>query len=179
MAKQNKGGVPWLRGIEHVAITVPDMEEASRFFVEVLGCEVYYSLGPFKDEGDWMAVNLDVHPRAEIAEIRVLRCRNGAHFELVSFSSPDQRKEVPQFSDYGGYHFSFYVDDMEAAVAYLKSKGVKVLGPIKDGIGPEAGDKSSFVHFKTPWGLMLEFVSFPNGRIYEQEKPAMWVPLAG
>ncbi len=172
-----RGGLPGMRGIEHVAFTVPNLNEAAEFFVQVLGCEEYYSIGPFKDpEGNWFVENLDVHPRAEIPEIRIMRCANGAHFELLEFTSPDQNKHMPKFSDYGGYHVAFYVDDMDAAVAYLKSKGVKVLGPVKDGIGPESGEGSTFVHFKTPWGLMLELVSFPKGRAYEQEKRPMWVP---
>ena len=173
-----KSGLPSLRGIEHIALTVPDLEEATDFFVNVLGCEVYYSLGPFSfPEGDnWMAENIDVHPRAEIGEIRILRCSNGAHFELFAFTSPDQQKQPPKFSDHGGYHIAFYVDDMDAAVSYLKSKGVRLLGPIKGGIGPEAGEQSTFLHFKTPWGLMLELVSFPKGREYEKHKKPMWVP---
>ncbi len=31
--------VPGLRGIEHIAFTVPDLDEAVNFFVDVLGCE--------------------------------------------------------------------------------------------------------------------------------------------
>ncbi len=172
-----KGGIPGLRGVEHIALTVPDLEEATQFFVDVLGCEVYYSIGPFKDpEGNWFVENLDVHLRAEIPEIRILRCKNGAHFELLSFTSPDQNKTMPKFSDYDGHHVALYVDDMDAAIAYLKSKGVKVLGPIKDGIGPESGEGSTFVHFKSPWGSMFELVSFPKGRAYEQDHEQLWVP---
>jgi catechol 2,3-dioxygenase-like lactoylglutathione lyase family enzyme len=173
-----RGALPRLRGVDHIGITVPDLDEATKFFVDVLGCEVYYSLGPFSfpEGNDWMSENLDVDARAEISEIRILRCANGAHFELLKFIAPEQRTQVPRFSDYGGYHIAFYVDDIEVAVAHLKSKGIKVLGPIKGGIGPEAGEQSTFIHFKTPWGLMLEFVSFPQGRAYEKETPAMWIP---
>ena len=177
VAPHTRGGIPGMRGVEHIALTVPDLEEATRFFVDVLGCEVYYSIGPFMDlEGNWMTENLDVHPKAEIPEIRILRCANGAHFELLTFKSPDQNKTMPRFSDYDGHHLGFYVDDMETAVTYLKSKGVKVLGPIKDGVGPEAGEGSTFVHFQTPWGSMLELVSYPHGRLYEQKQEPFWVP---
>ena len=96
------GGLPGMRGIEHIGLTVPNLDEATEFFVNVLGCEVYYSLGPFKDpEGNWFVENLDVHPRAEIPEIRILRCANGAHFELLEFKAPDQMTQVPKFSDSG------------------------------------------------------------------------------
>ena len=178
MATNNKKhGIPGIRGAEHIAITVPDLEEATQFFVDILGFDVYYSIGPFMDpEGSWMVENLDVHQRAEIPEIRILSGRNGAHFELLTFNSPDQNKSVPRFSDYDGHHIGFYVDDIEEAVAFLRSKGIKVLGPIKDGGGPEAGEGSTFVHFKAPWGAMFELVSYPKGKLYEHEMRPMWVP---
>ena len=40
-------GLPGLRGAEHLGITVPDLDEAERFLVDVLGAELIYSLGPF------------------------------------------------------------------------------------------------------------------------------------
>jgi hypothetical protein len=43
-------GLPGLRGVEHIGFTVPDIEEASRFFIDVIGCEQVYSLGPIKDD---------------------------------------------------------------------------------------------------------------------------------
>lgn len=175
-AQTNNRGIPGIRGTEHIGINVPDLEEATRFFVDVLGAEIYYSLGPFKDEDSWMADNLDVHPRAEIPEIRTLRLKNSAHIELLSFIAPDQNKTMPKLSDYDGHHIAFYVDDMDAAVAYLKSKGIRVLGPVKDGIGPESGEGSTFVLFKSPWGATFELVSFPNGRAYEKDYEPMWVP---
>jgi catechol 2,3-dioxygenase-like lactoylglutathione lyase family enzyme len=170
-----RSGLPGLRGTEHIGLTVPNLDEATEFFVNVLGREVFYPLGPFKFEDDWFAVNLDLHPRAEIPRIRLLRCGNGANFELFEFTSPDQNKSMPKFSDYGGYHIAFYVDDIDTSIAYLKEKGVKLLVEKKDGFGPEVGE--TFLHFKTPWGMTLELVSYPNGRAYEQEyKGRLWQP---
>ena len=31
--------LPGLRGLDHIGITVPNMEQATAFFVDVLGCE--------------------------------------------------------------------------------------------------------------------------------------------
>jgi len=43
-------------------------------------------------------------------------------------------------------------------------------------MGIEAGEGSTFAHLLTPWGMMLEFVSFPNGRKYvENRGPAVVV----
>jgi glyoxylase I family protein len=74
---------------EHVALTVPDLAEAIAFFVDVLGCEHLYDMGPFSDpEGTWMTDNLDVHPRAEIPRSRCCACFNGANFEVFEYSPP-------------------------------------------------------------------------------------------
>ena len=44
--------IPGLRGIEHIGITVPDAEAATRFFVDVPGCEECFTLGPFAAADD-------------------------------------------------------------------------------------------------------------------------------
>jgi len=170
-----RSGLPSLRGVEHIGLTVPDLDEATEFFVRVLGCEIVYTMGPFLYEENWFDLNPEFLPQTR-RTIRALRCHNGAHIELFEFSAPDQQKQMPRVIDYGGHHVAFYVDDMDAAIAYLRDKGVKLYGEKKYGNGPEAGEDSTFIHFCTPWGLMLELVSYPNGRAYEQEQPPMWRP---
>jgi catechol 2,3-dioxygenase-like lactoylglutathione lyase family enzyme len=171
-------GLPGLRGIEHISFTVPDLDEAVEFFVGVLGCEYFYPIGPFRDpEGDWFVQNLGLHARSETHGC-LLRTGNGSNLELFEYQSPDQRLEMPKMSDWGGMHLAFYVDDMNAATEHLERSGVKVLGGTKDGIGVEAGEDSSFAHFYSPWGMLLELVSFPNGKEYMQERERhLWNPL--
>lgn len=168
-------GLPTMHGVEHIRLTVPDLDEATDFFVHVLGCEVVYTMGPFLYQENWFELKPEFLPQTR-RTIRTLRCRNGAHIELFEFTAPDQHKQMPRNFDYGGHHVAFYVDDMDAAIAYLKGKGVKLFGTKKYGNGPEAGTDSTFIHFSSPWGLIFELVSYPHGRAYEQEKPAMWRP---
>ena len=85
--------LPGLAGVEHVGFTAPDLEEATRFFVEVIGCEHVYTLGPFQDDdGDWMTRQLNVHPRTVMRELRFFRCRTGPNFEIFEYAAPDQRR---------------------------------------------------------------------------------------
>ncbi|MDQ1548451.1 MAG: hypothetical protein QOD27_109, partial [Microbacteriaceae bacterium] len=54
-------GIPGLRGTDHVGFTVPNLDQAERFFVDVIGWTLVYSLGPYshQDEGDdWMLEHL-------------------------------------------------------------------------------------------------------------------------
>ncbi|WP_410675860.1 VOC family protein [Amycolatopsis sp. cmx-4-68] len=173
--------MPGLAGIEHIAVTVPDLEEAVDFFTDVLGCERLYDMGRFADpDGTWMADNLDVHPRAEIDNFAVLRCANAANLELFQYRAPDQITRWPRMSDHGGTHIAFYVEDMDAALAHLVAHGVRVLGEgKKDAIGPEKGEDATFAHFLTPWGQLLEFVSYPYGRAHADDRTRRaWRPDA-
>lgn len=166
-AKTNPFALPGLRGIEHIAFTVPDLDEAVDFFVNVLGCEYMYPIGPFRDpQGDWFTVNLGLHARAEIPAACLLRCGQGSNLEIFEYRAPDQRRTMPRMSDWGGVHIAFYVDDMDAGLDYLASQGVRILGGRKEGLGVEAGEGSSFAHFLSPWGMLLELVSFPHGKAY-------------
>lgn len=75
-----------------------------------------------------MADQLNVHPRAEINKIAMMNAK-GISLELFEYSdSVERRKTVPNNADIGGHHLAFYVEDMEAAVTYLKQAGIEVLG---------------------------------------------------
>ena len=172
----NSRGLPGMRGLQHFGITVPNLAEAVAFFVEVLGCEPYFTFGEFKFDDDWMERHLNVHPRAAIRDFQMLRCGNGTNLEVFEYSAPDQYLRPPRNSDIGGHHLAFYVDDMDAAIAYLKDKGVRVLdSPSTFTDGPAAG--LTWVYFLAPWGLQLELVSFPEGMRYEQDHVRLlWDP---
>lgn len=169
-------GLPGLRGIEHVGLTVPDLAQAVDFFVTVLGCEPFYELGPFQSGDDWMERHLDVHPRTIMRRLRFLRCGHGPNLELFEYEAPEQNRRPPRNSDVGGHHLAFYVDAMAPAVAHLKAAGVRVLGePTIRTEGPSAGQ--SWVYFLAPWGLQLELVSYPAGKGYERDTDRrLWHP---
>lgn len=173
---QEPKGMPGLRGTEHVGFTVPDLDEATAFFVDIIGCEAFYELGPFVAEDDWMAKHLNVHPRTVMKRLRFFRCRHGSNFEIFEFSAPEQRTMQPYNSDIGGHHLAFYVDDIDTAVRYLKMNGVRILGtPTVRVGGPSAGQ--TWVYFLTPWGMQLELVSFPDGKAYEKDATRkLWHP---
>lgn len=169
-------GLPGMRGTDHIGFTVPNLDAAVAFFVDIIGCEPFYELGPFQSANDWMQTHLNVHPRAIMRRLQFLRCANGSNFEIFEYESPDQRLQQPRNSDVGGHHLAFYVDDIDAAVAYLKAKGVRVLGePTLRSSGPNAGQ--TWVYFLAPWGMQLELVSYPGGKGYEKDTDRhLWHP---
>jgi catechol 2,3-dioxygenase-like lactoylglutathione lyase family enzyme len=61
-------GIPSLRGHEHTGVTVPNLQQAIDFFVDVVACELITRFGPFRDDiGSFMADTLNVHPRRACA----------------------------------------------------------------------------------------------------------------
>lgn len=164
------GGLPGLTRLDHIGFTVPDLEEASRFLVDVLGCEYMYTLGPFRhDDSDWMREHLNVDPRAVMRELHFFRCGGQAVFEVFEYVAPDQRTELPRNSDIGGHHVALYVDDLDVAVEYLRTNGVTVLGDPTSSRGPSEGQR--WVYFLAPWGMQFELVSYPGGKAFDRRTP--------
>jgi catechol 2,3-dioxygenase-like lactoylglutathione lyase family enzyme len=153
-------GIPTAAGVDHVALTVPDLQQAMAFFIDVLGCEHVFTAGPFSDPGgDWMQTNLGVHPRAATT-LALLRCGPSQNIELFEYETPEQTTSLPRNSDSGASHIAFRVTDMDRAVAYLKAQpGVTVLGePTLVAGQPNGGLR--FVYFRTPWGQSMELVCY-------------------
>jgi catechol 2,3-dioxygenase-like lactoylglutathione lyase family enzyme len=175
--KCQPAGIPGLRGTEHVGFTVPDLEQATDFFVNVIGCHYMFELGPFQAADDWMERHLNVDPRTVMRRLRFFRCKHGPNFEIFEYEAPDQNLIQPKNSDIGGHHLAFYVDEFDAAVAYLSEKGVQLLGkPTVRTVGPNAGQ--IWIYFLSPWGMQLELVSFPNGKGYEKDTELrLWHPV--
>lgn len=168
--------LPGLHGTDHIGFTVPDLDEADRFFTGVLGCTRVYSLGPFvHEDDDWMTEHLGVHARTVMRRLHFYRCGNGSNFEVFSYETPDGQRPQPRNSDLGGHHLAFYVDDLDEAVAYLRQEGLRVMGEPTASSSASAGQR--WVYFLSPWGMQLELVSYPDGKAYEQDAPVLlWHP---
>lgn len=168
-------GIPGIRGTDHIGFTVPDVETAERFFVDILGCEPVYTLGSKQSDTEWMQTHLGVHPRTVISEIRFYRLGHGANFEVFLYEAADGQAPHPRNSDLGGYHLAFYVDDLDVAVEYLRRHDVEVMG--EPTASKQAASGQRWIYFRSPWGMQFELVSFPDGKAYENGSDRLlWHP---
>jgi catechol 2,3-dioxygenase-like lactoylglutathione lyase family enzyme len=169
-------GIPGMRGTDHVGFTVPDLDEAERFFVDVLGAEYIYSLGAKQSDDDWMAVHIGVDPRTVIREIRFYRLGNGSNIELFQYEAADgPQRSQPRNSDIGGHHLAIYVNDMDAAIAHLIAHGVEIMGNATS--SKQAAEGQRWLYFRSAWGMQFELVSYPWGKNYEKNaQRALWNP---
>jgi catechol 2,3-dioxygenase-like lactoylglutathione lyase family enzyme len=153
-----------LVGMDHVGITVPDINQAIEWYEDILGAVAPLTFGPFA--GSFLEGALGVVPGTQIDQITTLRVGHSAGIELFKYESPGQRQDMPRNSDWTGHHVAFYVTDIDDAVAYMDSRQVdRMFGPFTLTAGPAAGQ--SINYFKTPWGGYIEFISYPDGMAYQ------------
>jgi len=169
-------GIPGIRGTDHIGFNVPDIEQATAFFVDVIGCEYIYKLGPFQSEDDWMVKQLNVDARTVIKQNRHFRLGHGTNFEIFEYQPADGvTGPQPKNSEIGGHHLAFYVDDLDAAIDHLKEHGVEVLGEPVESKAFAKGQR--WIYFLAPWGMQFELVSYPNGKEYEKDADVkLWSP---
>jgi catechol 2,3-dioxygenase-like lactoylglutathione lyase family enzyme len=154
----SRGPIPGLRHADHVAFTVPNLEQAVDFFVEQLGAEELYRSrrGP---DPTFIEENFEMPPDA-VLELAMLRLPPNLNVELFRWTGVGLRTEPPRHGDAGGHHLAFVVDDIDAAVEHLRAvPGVRLLGRVKQVAQDSprvAGNRWTYV--VTPWGLLLELV---------------------
>jgi catechol 2,3-dioxygenase-like lactoylglutathione lyase family enzyme len=151
-------GLPGYAFVDHIGLSVPDLDAAVLFFTEVLGARELYRSSR-RGEGAFMTETFEAPPESSFT-LAMLRVEPNLNVELFEWQAPDRRTEMPKASDVGGHHVCVYVDDVEAAYDRLLAyPGVRVLGELKT-VGknsPLAGVR--WTYFVTPWGLQMEIVN--------------------
>ncbi|MEW6636453.1 MAG: methylmalonyl-CoA epimerase [Actinomycetota bacterium] len=129
-----------LKRIYHLGYAVENVEEAARFYAETFGVE------PSEPE------------IVEEQGIKAAMFRVGeSMIELVEPTRPDS--PVGKFLDKRGegfHHVAFQVDDLKAALAELKRRGVELIDE-EPRIGA-GGTRMAFVHPKGAFGVLTELV---------------------
>ena len=130
-----------IKRLEHVAITVNDMDDAKNTWANVLGITQEY-------EEQIGQTRLSMLPVGE------------TYIELLSAEGPDS--PVNEWKAKHGesiWHLCFEVDDVDAAVVELKGKGVKLLNE-----EPKPGHGGSRIVFLDPvstGNVLIELAEIP------------------
>ena len=122
-----------IHSIHHIAILTDDYERSKRFYTEVLGFEVIRET--YRAERKSYKLDLAIAGLYQI--------------ELFSFPEFRERGSYPEAK--GLRHLAFAVDNVDAAAAELKAKGVPVEPVRVDEI-----TQKKFVFFTDPNGQPLE-----------------------
>jgi glyoxylase I family protein len=164
----NKATLPGYQHVDHIGLTVPDLDAAVEFYDRVLGAEVAYRLGPFDasdmprqpDGRDWMHAHVDV--KGAKLSIAMLKMAPNMMLELFQYDKPLDRRQVPPRNcDLGGHHFALKVDKLEPALAHLQTHGCKLMdGPISLAEGPTVGCRCQYL--RDPWGNYIELMEYTH-----------------
>lgn len=172
---------PTARGIDHVGLTVVDIEAAERFLIDGLGAEfIYETLNPGLPafRGPEIEKLVGGTPGTEIDVIRMYKMGTGPGIELFHYKV-DLQRPASQLCDLGWQHIALYVDDMEAAVERAVAAGAEQLNEPWDLIRAESGPGNRFCFIRAPFGAVIELISFPGPQPYENETPLRrWKPPA-
>lgn len=127
--------------IEHIGIAVSNLEEAVRYYEQVLGLECY-ALEEVKDQ------------KVRTAFFRVGETK----IELLESTEADG--PVGKFIEKRGqgvHHIAFAMDDTDQALKEAEAKGVQLID--KTSRKGAEGLKIGFLHPKSTFGVLTEFCS--------------------
>ncbi|PZF58780.1 glyoxalase [Curtobacterium sp. MCSS17_008] len=165
--------------IDHVGVTVPDIDAATAFFVTAFDAVVLYDVRRTTDEPNGTPEAhryLGIPSSMAQGAIRMIALPEGPGLELFEYRGPDQRGAAHP-SDLGWQHLALYVDDLDAALARAEVAGAVRNSDPRALRGEEAGEGNRFVYTRTPWGSTLELVTYPTPQPYLLHAPrAKWAP---
>src|SRR5687768_15301320 len=101
-----------LNKIHHIAIICSNYEKSKKFYTEILGLRPKNEV--YRKERDSYKLDLEVNGQYQI--------------ELFSFPNPPERPSFPEAA--GLRHLAFEVEDIDAAIGELVTKGIEV-GPVR------------------------------------------------
>lgn len=127
-----------IRGINHIAVVVPDVDEALKFWRDALGLSLAH-----------------VEEVAEQESLVAFLPAGGTEVELIKPTT--ETSGVARYLSRRGpglHHLCFEVDDIAAMLARLKARGIALIDEtprvLKD------GTQMAFVHPKATGGVLVE-----------------------
>lgn len=134
-----------LKKINHVAVAVNNLEEATKFYEEVLGLTL-------------SGVEIVTSQKTKVGFFKI----GESNIELVQPSAPDSPlTKYLENKGQGIHHICFEVDDVEAEVKTFIEKGATLIDQ-----KPRPGahnTKVAFVHPKSSNGVLIELCELPKG----------------
>jgi catechol 2,3-dioxygenase-like lactoylglutathione lyase family enzyme len=161
-----------IRGIDHIGVTVLNIEEAEKFLFDAFDAEFIYetlnrTMPPFEGpETEHMTAG---PPGLSISRIRMYKLGTGPTLELFEYDNVDSRRPPLRGCDLGWQHIALYVDDMDAALTRAVAAGAEKMSDPWDLVRAESGPGNKFCFIRAPWGALIELITYPSPQPYEQD----------
>ncbi len=172
-----------VRAIDHIGITVPNIEEAATFLEQAFGATALYdNIIPTDSPqtGAEAEAKLGFAKGSAIIHMRMMRLGDGASIELFEMKVPGERKKDIIPSDIGLQHFAVYTENIDETKKKFIEAGGKVLEGPNEMLGREGGAGNQFMYAITPWGTFVELITYPSELEIEKTTPLRrWKPQSG
>ena len=152
-------GPALVTGVNHVGLTVTDLERSIAFYTEVLECEVVMRQ---EKRGGYLAAIVG-YPDADVAMAH-LRFPGSEHrLELFEYRSPRSAPRDLEPRNVGNAHICFVVPDLDALYERLVERKVDTFSPpVIIDTGVNKGGLS--LYLRDPDGITVEVFQPPSGR---------------
>ena len=143
-----------IHGIDHTAISVPDIAEAVSFYCDVLGFEV-------ESESGWPKGAKRVDSLVGLADSssKVAMVRMGeTRIEIFQYTSPEPNPQNPDFRvcDHGITHVCLQVQDLHAEYERMKAAGMRFHSE------PLTQETGYVIYGRDPDGNIVELIEFTD-----------------
>ena len=150
-----------LTGFAHTAVCVPDVEEAVRWYTDVIGLRVLST--PYRMEGPQIEQDMgDLVPSPVVVTAAIVGFgRDDRVIELIEYPAADVEPAGPgrpSLTRVGITHIGILCDDLRATREDLETRGVEFLTA---GIADVAGLKTTWC--RDPWGTVIILLEKSEG----------------
>lgn len=142
----------------HPVVAVSDMDEAVRFYRDLLGLRV-----TFDDYHDPGAISQLFDLTDPVVHAVVVSCPDGSEIELVEFEQPRRPRADREPGQPGLMAVNLLVRDLDAIVARLREAGYEPRSPIVPQTLPDGGGIKVVV-CRAPDDVAVLLVELPPGR---------------
>jgi len=158
--------------VNHVGVTVPDIDTAFTWYQNVLGCYGHVPPTEVTDDGSYfgnLVKNL-FGERFEGMRIAHLTTADGIGIELFQFLTP--ATEVPErtFEYWRGgiFHFCLTVDSVETTAATIAEAGGRQLSKVWRLFNNKDYEVA---YCQDPWGTVIELCNRPYTAVWANHEP--------
>ena len=113
-----------IQGVHHIAVSVPDIDKAREFYIDVLGG--VEEVAPFS----WTATPFfdDIIGLKDSAAKQFMVRLGNTHLEIFEYVNPRSAPQEPDrgVHNFGYTHFALQVDDIAACARKLEAAGIRL-----------------------------------------------------
>jgi methylmalonyl-CoA/ethylmalonyl-CoA epimerase len=143
--------------VDQVAVVVRDIDEAMRRYTEEFGIGPWsvYTFSP-----DWIEMTFRGEERGYVMKLALAQVGEVMYELIEPVQGPNTYEEFLNARGEGLHHLGYFVDDIDAAIKEMESRGYKLL---QSGRGFGTRNDGAYAYFETEaaLGCIVEAIEMP------------------